>query len=55
MIVVIELDEKYAGVLTLTAIGSSPGQTNVSTTSADLTKHNLLRLGSDGNWTEGKI
>ena len=51
MKVIIELDEKYDEVLTVTAIGSTGFTTWVSTQSVELAKHNHLVLGSDGKWT----
>lgn len=49
--VIIELDEKYSGALSVTAIGSTGLTTHMSTQGVDLAKHNHLVLGSDGRWT----
>ena len=53
--VIIDLDESYAGVLSITAVASSEFQTRVSATAADVTKHNHLVLGADGQWTRDKM
>lgn len=55
MKVILEIDDKYAGVLSITAVGSEYWQTWVSTTAVDLTKNNLAMLGSDGKWMYGKV
>lgn len=49
--VFIELDEKYSGALSITAIGSTGLTTHMSTQGVDLAMHNHLVLGSDGKWT----
>lgn len=51
MRVILEIDEAYAGVLTLTAIGTSHLHTLVSTTAVDLSKANRLTINADGEWT----
>lgn len=53
--VIIDLDEAYAGVLSITAVSSSEFQTRVSATAADVTKHNHLVLGADGRWAIDKM
>ena len=55
MKVILEIDEAYAGVLTVTAVGTSGWQTRVSTQSVDLSQHNHLTLGADGRWTNERI
>lgn len=50
MKVVLEIDEAYSGVLTITAVGSSVVQTRVALTAVELDKCNHLRLGADGRW-----
>lgn len=47
---ILEIDEKYAGVLSVTAIGTSYLQTYVTTTAVDLSNHNHLTIGADGKW-----
>ena len=51
-IVTVEIDCEYAGVLTLTAIGTSVWQTKVSTTAVDLSKCCHISLGEDGKWIQ---
>lgn len=48
---IIEIDEKYDGVLSITAIGSHGFETCVSTKVIDLSKCNFLSIGEDGEWT----
>lgn len=55
MKVILEIDDKYAGVLSITAVGSEYLQTWVSTTAVDLAKNNLVILGNDGKWMYGKV
>lgn len=55
MKVILEIDDRYAGVLSITAIGSEGMQTWVSTQAVDLSKSNLLLLGNDGKWTNAKV
>ena len=55
MRVIIDLDEAYAGVLSVTAVASSQFQTRVSATAIDLTKHNHLVLDADGVWTRDEM
>ena len=55
MKVILEIDDRYAGVLSITAVGSVGMQTWVSATAADLSKSNLLMLGNDGKWTNAKV
>ena len=55
MKVILEIDDKYAGVLSITAVGSEYLQTWVSTTAVDLAKNNLVTLGNDGKWMYGKV
>lgn len=54
MKVILEIDDKYAGVLSVTAVGSNGLTTCVSATAVDLSKSNFLILGNDGKWTSGK-
>lgn len=51
MRVILEIDKAYAGVLTLTAVGTSYLQTLVSTTAVDLSKANHLTINADGKCT----
>ena len=48
--VILEIDDKYSGVLTLSAIGSRAWQTWVSTTAVDLSKHNHISVDANGKW-----
>ena len=50
MKVILEIDDAYANVLSVTAVGCGVFETKVSATAADLSKHRLLRLGADGKW-----
>ena len=50
MRLIVEIDERYGGVLTLSAVGSRAWQTYVSTTAVDLSKHNHISVGEDGKW-----
>lgn len=49
---IIEIDEKYGSVLSITAVGSSYLETCVATKVIDLSKCNFLSIGEDGKWTE---
>ena len=48
---IIEIDEKYGGVLSITAVGINHFETCVSTKAIDLSKCNFLAIGEDGKWT----
>lgn len=48
--VVVEIDPNYAGVLTLTAIGTSVWETRVATTGIELSKCCHVSIGEDGKW-----
>ena len=48
--VTIEIDEKYAGVLALCAVGTSYVQTFVTTTAVVLEKCNHISLDETGHW-----
>lgn len=50
MKVILEIDDNYANVLTVTAVGCGAFQTVVATHAVDLSKHNHLKLGADGHW-----
>lgn len=52
MKVILEIDEAYSGVLTITAVGGSVVQTRVSVTAVDLGKTNHLKLMNDGSWID---
>lgn len=54
MKITLEIDPKYATVLSITAVGSRPTGVDVSTFAVDLTKHNFVVLGSDAKWTAGR-
>ena len=49
--VTIEIDDKYAGALSITAIGSSAFQTFVTATAVDLNQYNRVSIGNDGKFT----
>ena len=52
MKVILEIDEAYSSVLTITAVGGSVVQTRVSVTAVDLGKTNHLKLRNDGRWID---
>lgn len=54
MKITLEIDPKYATVISITAIGYRTTGVDVSTYAVDTTKHNLVVLGSDGIWTIGR-
>ena len=47
--VTIEIDEKYAGALSLTAIGSNGLQTNVAVVVIEISRCNLVSIDETGN------
>ena len=49
---IIEIDEKYGSILSITAVGRNYFKTFVSTKAIDLSKCNFLSIGEDGEWTE---
>jgi hypothetical protein len=49
--VTIEIDDKYAGVLSLTAIGSTVWQTMVTATAVDLSQYNRVSIDENGKIT----
>jgi hypothetical protein len=51
MKVVIEIDELFVGVLSVTAVATSGTQTRVALNGINLKEHNHATLGSDGKWT----
>ena len=46
--VTIEIDDKFAALLTVTVIGQCPHEVNVSTVAANITQHNRITFGHDG-------
>ena len=50
MRLIVEIDERYSGALTLSAVGSSAWQTYITTTAVDLSKYNHISVGEDGKW-----
>lgn len=50
MKVILEIDDKYAGVLSVTAVGCAVFQTVVATHAFDLSKCNHFILGKDGKF-----
>lgn len=52
MKVILEIDEAYAGVLSITAVGTSYLETRVATHAVDLSKNSHLVLGADGKWKD---
>mgnify|MGYP003295128188 CR=1 FL=1 len=55
MKVILEIDDKYAGVLSITAVGVCGFDTNVSTYAVDITKHNYITVDKNAHWTNGRI
>lgn len=55
MKVILEIDDKYATVLSITAVGVNVGCTDVSTWAVDITKHNHITLDENAHWTNGGI
>lgn len=53
MKVILEIDDKYATVLSITAVGVNCGGTDVSTWAVDITKHNHITLDENAHWTNG--
>lgn len=51
MKVILEIDDKYASVLTITVVGTSPATTYVSTQAVALQEHNHVVVDKDGKWT----
>ena len=49
--VTIEIDDKYAGVLSLTAIGSTVWQIMVTATAVDLSQYNRVSIDENGKIT----
>ena len=52
MKVILEIDDKYANVLSITAVGTSPFTTYVTTHAVALENHNHVVLNEDGMWME---
>lgn len=52
MKVILEIDDKYANVLTVTAVGCDGFQTRVATHATDLSKNSYLTLDKNGKWTD---
>lgn len=50
--IILEINDNYSKILTLTAVGSDVFQTRVSTRSVDLSKCTHLLLREDGDWEE---
>ena len=51
MKVILEIDDKYASVLTISVVGTSPFTTYVSTQAVALQEHNYVAVDKDGKWT----
>ena len=51
MKVILEIDDRYADVLSITAVGTSTVTTWVTTHAVALKTHNHLVLDADGKWT----
>jgi hypothetical protein len=49
--VILEIDDLYTGVLSITAIASNALEMRVSTTAVNLLEYNHFKLGADGKWT----
>lgn len=52
MKVILEIDDKYASVLSITAVGTSTFTTYVTTHAVSLQNHNHIVLDEDGQWTD---
>ena len=52
MKVILEIDDKYASVLSVTVVGTSPSTTYVSTHVVALENHNHMVLDENGHWTD---
>lgn len=52
MKVILEIDEKYANVLSVTVVGRTAFKTVVATHAVDLSKCNHLILGKDGKFVD---
>ena len=55
MKVILEIDDKYASVLSITAIGVNDGGTFVRTGAVDITKYNHITVDENAHWTNGRI
>jgi hypothetical protein len=55
MKVILEINDKFSGCLSLTAIGNTAFQTFVSAQVVDLSQHNHLKLGADGKWMNERV
>lgn len=55
MKVILEIDDKYATVLSITAVGVNGNSTDVSTWAVDITKHNHITLDENAHWTNGRV
>ena len=49
--VILEIDDLYTGILSITAVASNALETRVSTTAVNLLESNHFKLGADGKWT----
>jgi hypothetical protein len=49
--VILEIDDLYTGILSVTAVASNALETRVSTTVVNLLESNHFKLGLDGKWT----
>ena len=55
MKVTLEIDDKYASVLTITVVGTSPLKTYVTTHAASLEEHNHFAVDKNGNWKDRRV
>ena len=55
MKVILEIDDKYASILSITAVGANYGSTDVSGWVVDITKYNHITVDENAHWTNGRI
>lgn len=55
MKVILEIDDKYASVLSMTLVGLNNGSTDVFTGAVDITKYNHITIDENANWNTGRI
>ncbi len=54
--VILEIDDLYTGILSITAVATSVLETRVSTTAVNVLESNHFKLGANGKWTsEGSL
>lgn len=55
MKVILEIDEKFAGGLSITVTRSELYTTYMSVQAVDLTKYNYIKLDAEGHWTQERV